>query len=104
MCISSFLISEQIQSEWEGTQEMERILEGLKAISKPGVMEEAHMFIDPVDLEKVSDYCVAVAYPISLSIIIERLENRFYRYACRPICRILTGVGYIRCAFTAFSS
>lgn len=83
--VSSFHTSEQIQSDWEGTQERERILEGLRTISKPGVMEEAHMFIEPVDLEEVHDYCDAVAYPISLSIITERLENRFYRCACMAV-------------------
>ena len=40
------------------------------------------MFIDPVDLEVVREYCFAVPYPISLSIITERLKNRFYRCAC----------------------
>jgi len=42
-------------------------------------MDEFQIFKYPVDFEAYPDYCKAVAYPICLDSIQERLANGFYR-------------------------
>ena len=59
--------------------EGERILRGLEVVAG---LEEAAMFLEPVDLEEISDYCTRVPFPTDLSTIRTRLQNRFYRYVC----------------------
>ncbi len=67
--------------------ENERILCGLDTVLE---MAEAKMFVQPVDLEEVGDYCLDVAFPTDLSTIRERMENRFYRYlVCTQFVRII---------------
>lgn len=63
---------------WGGPEERERerILNGLDVVEG---LDEAAMFVEPVDLEEVLDYCVAVPFPTDLSTIRERLRNGFYR-------------------------
>ena len=55
---------------------MERVLLGLE---KVGQLDEAAMFVEPVDLEEIPDYCTVVPFPTDLSTIKTRLRNRFYR-------------------------
>ena len=43
-------------------------------------LEEADMFLDPVDLDEEPTYCTVVPFPTSVSTIAERLRNGFYRY------------------------
>ena len=64
-----------LDEEGEG----ERILRGLEVVAG---LEEAAMFLEPVDLEEISDYCTRVPFPTDLSTIRTRLQNRFYRYVC----------------------
>ena len=68
------------ESEWPdhgmGT-ECERIIRGIEQIMELGVAEN---FIAPVDLNAYPDYAMMIEYPIDLSTIKARLENRFYRY------------------------
>ncbi len=83
-------LSEGWREEGEGEgwrEERERILHGLDAVSE---MAEARMFVQPVDLEEVGDYCLAVAFPSDLSTITERLKNGFYRYrVCARFVRVI---------------
>ena len=37
------------------------------------------MFIAPVDLDQLPDYCKVVAFPTDLSTIEKKLANGFYR-------------------------
>lgn len=65
----------------DGEEERERILHGLETLldnDDDGLME-AKEFLQPVDFVKESKYCKVVAYPTSLSTIIEKLKNKFYR-------------------------
>jgi bromodomain and WD repeat domain-containing protein 1/3 len=62
---------------WGGKNEHKRILNGFRKIME--VMEEAEMFINPVDLEEEVVYCTVVPFPTDLSTITERLANGFYR-------------------------
>ena len=62
---------------WEGEDEQKRILEGLEKIMEN--LEEAEMFLNPVDLEEEVVYCTVVPFPMDLSTIAERLRNGFYR-------------------------
>ena len=59
--------------------EGERILRGLEVVAG---LDEAAMFLEPVDLEEIADYCSRVPFPTDLSTIRTRLQNRFYRYDC----------------------
>ena len=68
--------SEDVVEAWGGEGERRRILGGLEAVSR---MEEAVMFVSPVDLEEEPTYCLAVPFPTDLSTIQERLQNGFYR-------------------------
>ena len=61
---------------WGGEGEQGRILEGFQRVRE---LDESHMFIDPVDLEQVPEYCMSVAFPTDLSTITERLRNKLYR-------------------------
>ena len=65
----------------DGEEERERILYGLETILKDdgNGLVVAKEFLQPVDFVKESKYCKAVAYPTSLSTIIEKLKNKFYR-------------------------
>ena len=61
---------------WWKDGEGERILRGLDIISG---LDEAAMFLEPVDLEEIPDYCTRVPFPTDLSTIRTRLQNKFYR-------------------------
>ena len=39
----------------------------------------AEQFLTPVDLQSFPDYSLIVAFPMDLSTIIARLQNRYYR-------------------------
>ena len=69
------------EGEWPdhgmGT-ECERIIKGLEQVMELSVAEN---FSAPVDLNAYPDYAVMIEYPIDLSTIKARLENRFYRYS-----------------------
>ncbi|XP_071444927.1 bromodomain and WD repeat-containing protein 3 isoform X2 [Hetaerina americana] len=56
--------------------ECNRILEGLTQVMALSVAEP---FVAPVDLNRYPTYAMVVEYPIDLSTIKARLENRFYR-------------------------
>lgn len=72
------LLSFQASFE-DGEEERERILNGLETILDSDELVEAKDFLQPVDFVKESKYCKVVAYPTSLSTIIEKLKNKFYR-------------------------
>ena len=67
------------EGEWPdhgmGT-ECERIIKGLEQVMELSVAEN---FSAPVDLNAYPDYAMVIEYPIDLSTIKARLENRFYR-------------------------
>ena len=65
-----------LKDDWGSENEPDRILKGLELVSK---MDEAFMFLNPVDLEQVSNYCMYVAFPTDLATIKERLQNGLYR-------------------------
>ncbi len=67
----------QLEQEWGGEGEQERILNGLRIVLE---LDEAYMFQEPVSLEAVPNYCTIVAYPTDLGTITEKLSNRFYRW------------------------
>ena len=73
---------EDLLSAWDSEGERERILQGLDAIleKEEDELEEADMFLDPVDLDEEPTYCTVVPFPTSVSTIAERLRNGFYRY------------------------
>ena len=73
---------EELLSAWDSEGERERILQGLDAIleKEEDELEEADMFLDPVDLDEEPTYCTVVPFPTSVSTIAERMRNRFYRY------------------------
>ena len=76
---SSAVSSDDVLSEWD-KGEKERILRGLEAIlAEEDEFDEAELFLEPVDLKKVLDYCEAVPFPTSISTIAEKLRNGFYR-------------------------
>ncbi|XP_046404459.1 bromodomain and WD repeat-containing protein 3-like isoform X2 [Ischnura elegans] len=56
--------------------ECNRILEGLTQVMALSVAEP---FVAPVDLNRYPTYAMVVEYPVDLSTIKARLENRFYR-------------------------
>ena len=64
------------QEGWGEEGEEERILRGLEVVS---TLDEAAMFLEPVDLEEIPDYCTLVPFPTDLATIKTRLQNRFYR-------------------------
>ena len=78
---ATILACEDAQQAWDGEREKERILQGLDAIleKEEDELEEADMFLDPVDLEEEPTYCTVVPFPTSVSTIAERLRNGFYR-------------------------
>ena len=57
-------------------EECDRIAHGLEEIMQLSVAES---FLAPVDLNAYPDYAIVIDYPIDLSTIKARLENRFYR-------------------------
>lgn len=57
-------------------QECERLIRGFEQVMELSVAEN---FIAPVDLNAYPDYAMSIEYPIDLSTIKTRLENRFYR-------------------------
>lgn len=74
--------------EWGRDQECERLIKGLEKIMQQAWAES---FNAPVDLNEYPDYGRLIAYPIDLSTIKTRLENRFYR----NIAAVKFDVGYI---------
>ena len=64
------------QEGWGEEGEEERILRGLEVVS---TLDEAAMFLEPVDQEEIPDYCTLVPFPTDLATIKTRLQNRFYR-------------------------
>ena len=79
LLFSPFLKSSyRIYMAWNRGREKERILRGLYAILD-GELQEAKMFLKPVNLFMEPAYCAAVAFPTSVSTIAERLRNGFYR-------------------------
>lgn len=64
---------------WGGPGEKERIQSGLLLVMEE--MEEAEMFIEPVDLEEEPTYCTVVPLPTCLTTIVEKMKNGFYRSA-----------------------
>ena len=56
--------------------ECDRIIAGIEAIMGLAVAEP---FLAPVDLNAFPNYAIIVEYPIDLTLIRARLENRFYR-------------------------
>ncbi len=73
------LLALQLANEkeaWDGEGERARILQGLEKVRN---MDEAHMFLEPVDLEVVPDYCRVVPFPTDLKTISCKLENNLYR-------------------------
>lgn len=74
-------------SEWPSTgleEECDRILRGLEQIMELSIAEP---FIAPVDLNSYPMYAYVVEYPVDLTIIKARLQNRFYRYMKMFCCR-----------------
>lgn len=70
-----------IGSEWPSIgrdEECDRIVQGFEKIMELAVAEP---FIVPVDMNAYPVYYIIVEYPVDLSMIKARLENRFYRYA-----------------------
>ena len=65
-----------MKEAWGDENEPDRILRGLDLIDD---MDEAYMFMEPVDLELVPNYCAYVAFPTDVGTIKERLRNGFYR-------------------------
>ena len=56
--------------------ECDRIVHGLAGIME---LSMAEWFNVPVDLNAFPEYAFVIAYPIDLTTVKERLENRFYR-------------------------
>jgi len=56
--------------------ESDRVVSGLEQIMTLSVAEN---FTVPVDLNAFPVYAMIIAYPVDLSLIKARLENRFYR-------------------------
>lgn len=66
-------------SEWPAQgcdSECDRIVRGLEQIMGLSIAEQ---FLVPVDLNAFPIYAMIIEYPIDLSTVKERLENRFYR-------------------------
>lgn len=57
-------------------EECQRILAGMEQVM---TLSAAEPFAAPVDLNQYPSYAVIVEYPIDLTTIKARLENRFYR-------------------------
>ena len=80
----SLLSGSATESEaWGGEEERERIRQGLSVAME---MDEAAMFVDPVDVEALPTYSLAVPFPTHLSLIQDRLEQGFYRCATHLLC------------------
>ncbi|KAJ8314732.1 hypothetical protein KUTeg_006882 [Tegillarca granosa] len=56
--------------------ECDRIVKGMEILMEHSIAE---MFLTPVDLNSFPSYAIVIEYPIDLSTIKSRLENRFYR-------------------------
>ena len=68
-----------LDSEWPSIgrdEECDRIVGGLEKIMELAIAEP---FIVPVDMNAYPVYYIIVEYPVDLSMIKARLENRFYR-------------------------
>lgn len=76
--ITELLASQEqaVTEAWGGEEEPARILHGLEMVCE---LDEAYMFIHPVNLEQIPSYCACVAFPTDLSTITERLRNKLYR-------------------------
>uniref|UniRef100_A0AC35TW21 WD_REPEATS_REGION domain-containing protein n=1 Tax=Rhabditophanes sp. KR3021 TaxID=114890 RepID=A0AC35TW21_9BILA len=65
--------------DW-GEKDMDVVLDRVKAaIMLMMRSEEIEIFNDPVDFNLYPDYLDIVPYPIDLSVIVKRIENKFYR-------------------------
>uniref|UniRef100_A0AC35UG40 Bromo domain-containing protein n=1 Tax=Rhabditophanes sp. KR3021 TaxID=114890 RepID=A0AC35UG40_9BILA len=65
--------------DW-GEKEMDVVLDRAKAaIMLMMRSEEVEIFNDPVDFNLYPDYLDIVPYPIDLSLIVKRIEHKFYR-------------------------
>lgn len=58
------------------SEEIERLLKGLKTISEFKISNE---FYEPVSIEDFPAYLELVAHPMDLSTIVKRLQNNYYR-------------------------
>lgn len=63
---------------WHNTPCTDKRL-ALRALARAISMRDAAPFLDPVDLEVAPAYYFAVAYPICLTQIRERVNSDFYR-------------------------
>ena len=73
------LMYQPLDTEWPPhgrDEECDRIIQGLEQIMELSVAEN---FLAPVDLNAFPLYAMVIEYPIDLSLIKARLENRFYR-------------------------
>ena len=68
---------EEVISAWSGEGEQARIIRGLEIIMEE--LEEAEMYVNPVDLEEEAVYCTVAPFPTDLTTITQRLKNNFYR-------------------------
>ena len=67
------------QGEWPPCGrdlECDRIIRGMETIMEHSVAEP---FLTPVDLNVFPIYAIIIEYPMDLTTIKSRLENRFYR-------------------------
>jgi len=77
--IVATLYSPDSTSEWPAHGrdiECERISHGLEQIMELSIAE---WFLAPVDLNAFPHYAVIIEYPIDLSLIRARVDNKFYR-------------------------
>jgi len=70
-------------TEWpdiERDAECDRIISCMEILMEHSIAEP---FLTPVDLNAFPIYAIVIEYPIDLTTIKSRLENRFYRYINR---------------------
>jgi hypothetical protein len=66
--------------------ECDRIIHGMETIMEHSVAEP---FLTPVDLNVFPIYAIIIEYPMDITTIKSRLENRFYRYVVEKIKRLI---------------
>uniref|UniRef100_A0AC35UB86 Bromo domain-containing protein n=1 Tax=Rhabditophanes sp. KR3021 TaxID=114890 RepID=A0AC35UB86_9BILA len=64
--------------DW-GEKEMDVVLNRAKGAIMMMRSDEVEIFNDPVDFNLYPDYLDVVPYPIDLSLIVKRIEHKFYR-------------------------
>jgi hypothetical protein len=77
--ITATLYTPDSTSEWPAHGrdiECERISQGLEQIMELSIAE---WFLAPVDLNAFPIYGMVIEYPIDLSLIRARIDNKFYR-------------------------